>query len=1142
MADFVHELEQAAQIILAPPQAVTHDQRHAAEEIILSFRKSNNSLSVCRHIFEHSKHDYVLFQAATTIKDTVVRNWKDLDKNEIESIRSFLLHFVTGKVSLQSYVREQVLQAVAVIFKRGTLDGKNRHQLMEDVTQMVASGNPQMQTIACSVLSALLNEFSSSARASDMGLNWEFHTTCKRNFETNDLKQIFMLAVQLLHQYSSLPDQQNPERKAVFSRFLNISEQILCWDFSNIRPARRNMIVSTDILIQFFKPDRSWRQTVLDKKLVEHFFQIHGLVRQYPELCHHAMQCLVQLASLSGGIFQTEEQRQTYFTGYIQCFLLMLSSIGDINSYEAVGLASIASRLIAVYPISLMVCLPPDLLSSFIRSLSTLTTYFGRQAALEEAMHKDDMLHQEAFDLLLDCWTTLVVDTHHFPKGYFRPYATEIYNCYLQCHLAAPDGTRNQTDTGCGDINEEEVNELEEDDHDLFGDQLSSIAFLGRACLEHSLHLNVKLLEDRIQRLHGQLQRVKSQATSGDALINVDNKLIIDLFEDIHWLVLISGYLIADDAKGETPLIPFEIMQYSIQETPNVNVETTLQVLGSPGHAVSSIPGSETSSDKVVRLIAAVFRLSEVERRAIEANLTHILSPQLGTTIVWFLKRWCRSYLVLNEKYYSHVSLPIVSAFGMDTAGAQWATSFLLEKVISNLSVWSSEGSLANDTINLFVTLVEKKERCAAVLSCNHFWTLVKHHLSCQPPLDVLSIDIKCNVMKALVLAGSMANDDGTKDRYRQEILQPLQEKFNSYVDEESFDANATNEPVMSDICFCLSLLKGVLQATRVDNVLHLHNYCFPFLSRCIGLVKVYQNYPEVIVLILEVYVELANRQLCYINETQSHKVYESSLSLLHTYSKFNLGKKSREVTVEDDRCESVSLLMDLLTNLLSKDLIGFENSDIDVIPTHPSSQVSAADIVLYGLNIVVPLMDLELLKFPDLCSQYYKLVTFICELYPEKVTVLSQDLFNSFMASLELGLTNFGGDVAKLCFDAIASLCVHCHGLEDRNNPLWGALHAIFKVVFNLLVLEPFDTELINCAAEALYGLICCHQTYYAELVNHLLSTQSDLVYYQRLAEAFNQLTPAGQPLSLDRAHKASFYKKLESFLSTVRLLMCVK
>ena len=47
---------------------------------------------------------------------------------------------------------------------------------------------------------------------------------------------------------------------------------------------------------------------------------------------------------------------------------------------------------------------------------------------------------------------------------------------------------------------------------------------------------------------------------------------------------------------------------------------------------------------------------------------------------------------------------------------------------------------------------------------------------------------------------------------------------------------------------------------------------------------------------------------------------------------------------------------------------------------------VTAADVCLYGLNIIMPLMSAELLKFPNLCLQYFKTITFVCEIYPEKV------------------------------------------------------------------------------------------------------------------------------------------------------------
>lgn len=48
--------------------------------------------------------------------------------------------------SLQSYVREQILQTVAVLLKRGTLDSKGAKldSLFHDVTQLISSGNVTM--------------------------------------------------------------------------------------------------------------------------------------------------------------------------------------------------------------------------------------------------------------------------------------------------------------------------------------------------------------------------------------------------------------------------------------------------------------------------------------------------------------------------------------------------------------------------------------------------------------------------------------------------------------------------------------------------------------------------------------------------------------------------------------------------------------------------------------------------------------------------------------------------------------------------------------------------------------------------------------------------------------------------------------
>lgn len=57
------------------------------------------------------------------------------------------------------------------------------------------------------------------------------------------------------------------------------------------------------------------------------------------------------------------------------------------------------------------------------------------------------------------------------------------------------------------------------------------------------------------------------------------------------------------------------------------------------------------------RLLSAVLRVSEVESRAIRADLTDLLSPQMGKDIVWFLKRWAKTYLLVDEKLYDQVRM-----------------------------------------------------------------------------------------------------------------------------------------------------------------------------------------------------------------------------------------------------------------------------------------------------------------------------------------------------------------------------------------------------------------------------------------------------------------------------------------------------
>lgn len=84
-------------------------------------------------------------------------------------------------------------------------------------------------------------------------------------------------------------------------------------------------------------------------------------------------------------------------------------------------------------------------------------------------------------------------------------------------------------------------------------------------------------------------------------------------------------------------------------------------------------------------------------------------SPRHHILLVFFTFLFHQFNLFLSST--PQISMPFSTAFGVDTDGAQWIVGYLLEKVINNLSVWSAETELANDTVELLVTLVEKRER-----------------------------------------------------------------------------------------------------------------------------------------------------------------------------------------------------------------------------------------------------------------------------------------------------------------------------------------------------------------------------------------------------------------------------------------------
>ncbi|XP_059177669.1 exportin-4-like isoform X2 [Physella acuta] len=1124
------ELEQASHLFMAPPDLITREQRQAAQDVILNFRKTRMPYGLCQYILENSKNDYTLFQAATTIKEAIVRDWTLMGPDAVESLRSFLLRYITNHITLQSYVREQILQTVAVILKRATLDkkGKSCDGLFEDVTALISSGNITMQLVACSMLTSLLNEYSYTSRTSSVGLTWEFHIKCKRAFEQSDLKRVFMFTLQVLNEIEAQPSPLSREATAFLNRILSIAEQVLNWEFTPRGVRMHHAFVSNPNAT--LKPPESWSDVLLEKNTLSLFFRIHMKARFNSEMAHHSIQCLVQLASLNGLIFTKETQPQ-YLAQFIEGFLQMLSQI-DLQEYENFSVASIFKNLLLMFPIQNFNSLDVVLFKSFVQTLTALTCSMSQLAAQEESMHKDDRIHMESYEKLLESWSCLTREVSSLPPETLISPATQIFNSYLQCHLAPPDGVRSMN----ADESEEDIGETEEDDREKFSDQLCCIGALGRIIPAHTVPLLAKLLEDRVSQISNHLHRYQQQrdmVSSHETTVDLSG--LHSLQEDLHWLILVTGNLLADAADGETATIPSTIMKYSMDQAKTTDINLTLKMFSSPGQKLE--PSHEQNVDPVIRLITAVFRLCEVENRAVDAKLNEFLSPQVGSTIMWFLERWADAYVLHDEMDYTEMSLMLATAFGMDTEGVKWTVNFILQKIFSTLSVWGSEPALISDTLELLIDMAEQSSRAMYLTQTDVLWNLAKLESNQQPPVATLPPDGRRQFMKAMVLAGCGIKDSAQEEHYWKLLLQSNRERFLVLV--ESPDFKVGKETSRQQFLYLLETLIGVATATQNSIAKEMYQFMAPLLAHIIKAIDLLHNYEDVVTTSFELFSEVVARMLPFLNSQDSQTLYQLSLSAIQMFARHNLGRQC--ISAEDEqetKFKDIILIMEMLTNLMSKDLLGF-NKEEQANKENPG--IDGATVVIYGLELIVPLMSAEMLKFPVLCSCYFRLISFLSDLHSDKFCQLPEPLFNNIMASVELGFNSSTSDVMRMLFESLLAIATHSFQNSQTTQHLQATLGHFLKVVFQLLVLENFDLSLQEVGSTTLFCLICCNQDLYRDLVNQLIQVQPE-EYKQRLLQAFNELTPQSLQLSITRQNKITFRANFDMFLNNVRGFLCVR
>lgn len=384
-------------------------------------------------------------------------------------------------------------------------------------------------------------------------------------------------------------------------------------------------------------------------------------------------------------------------------------------------------------------------------------------------------------------------------------------------------------------------------------------------------------------------------------------------------------------------------------------------------------------------------------------------------------------------------------------------------------------------------------------------------------------------------MAGAALTDTQEANGYYEQILKPIQLRFKTLLGQENFNRVYQEENVKKEIVDILECLIGIAKGSLMSIVQILFDFMAPLLSELPVFMNLYHNYQVIVQLILDLFGQCAKYMLCYLNQLNSKRLYESTLATVQVYAKCNANRLSIEALQEESNLQDLELIMDLLTFVLSKDCLDLSplaNEDVSV---------TAADVSLFGLNFIMPLITVDLLKYPDLCAQYYRLIVLINDIYPEKICSLPETLLHQLLESVKLGLSQFGSTIVQACLDFIQGMATYVYRHSLQNTHFYQALLPFLPHLLDMTLSHQINSDMISTASTCIYCLICCYNEQYQMYVQNLIHTQTDPLIAERLASAFGSLME-NIVLNCERQPKLKFRENFDKFIANVHGFLLTK
>eukprot|EP00891_Asterochloris_glomerata_P009020 jgi/Astpho2/9020/fgenesh1_pg.00133_%23_51_t len=462
-------------------------------------------------------------------------------------------------------------------------------------------------------------------------------------------------------------------------------------------------------------------------------------------------------------------------------------------------------------------------------------------------------------------------------------------------------------------------------------------------------------------------------------------------FSGMQSMVQPTTKVLADPGDGETPLMPIALMNAS---------------------AACVAAGQGDVCEQASQ------RLLEVCTLALQPHFEGCLSSRFNETCTEAVARWADTYLLPAEE----TTPAMAQAFGRVGGGAPVldALAGLANRL---LTADASEVDLHTAVcMRLLPVLVGRRSRCLRLVQLHHWQQLAGAFAQQAAAVTALREQLQRQLACCLCAAAVGFPEAAEVQSYITHIMQGVAGDLQRLTaDASQLAARIQRADVAHHAASILERLRGAALGTTSQTQPVLFAMFAGLLQPLLVVQAAARKHEGLTVLVIKLAADFVESQISYLTARQAEAVCQWVLQLLQQYSRHHLGERSVQLSQRlqqeavADSYRDLRALLQLVTNVLQRDLLDF--SDDSDSGESPVDVAQARRVVFLGLETLLPLMSLELLKFPKLSCLYFQLLAHMLE-------------------TLEIGVASNDREALLSSLEAVASLGRHDYELCKGGQP----------------------------------------------------------------------------------------------------------